>query len=111
LGFRITPGAGERLQTEGAAHGQELGMETGVAAGAIEYGRLEVIEDQVTGTAAEERQGVNQALVELGLALRRDNTWTNGNWCAIRSRWSNSSRARSRAGCDSRKRLVRVWSL
>ncbi len=46
-------------------------METGVASRAVEHGRLEVIEDQVAGTAAEEGQGIDQAPVELGLALRQ----------------------------------------
>ena len=46
-------------------------METGVAARAVEHGRLEVVEDQVARTAAEEGQGVDQAPVELGLALRQ----------------------------------------
>ena len=64
-------GAGDRLHTEIAAQGQELGMETGMAAGAVEHGRLEVVEDQVARTAAEEGQGVDQAPVELGLALRQ----------------------------------------
>src|ERR1700757_1234481 len=45
-------------------------METSVAARAVEYGRLQVVEDQVARTAAEEGQGVDQAAVELGLALR-----------------------------------------
>ena len=53
--------AGDRFQTEVAAQGQELGMETGGAARAVEHGRLQVVEDQVAGTAAEERQGVDQA--------------------------------------------------
>src|ERR1017187_5258983 len=46
-------------------------METGVAARAVEHGRLEVVEDQVARTAAEERQGIDQAPVEFSLALRQ----------------------------------------
>ena len=46
-------------------------MQAGAASGAVEHGRLEVVEDQVAGTAAEEGQGVDQAAVELGLALRQ----------------------------------------
>jgi len=46
-------------------------MVTGAASGAVEYGRLEVVEDHVAWTAAEEDQGVDQAAVELGLALRQ----------------------------------------
>ncbi|CAN5434150.1 hypothetical protein BH10PLA2_BH10PLA2_30180 [soil metagenome] len=44
-------------------------METGAASGAVEHGGLEVVEDQAAGAAAEESQGVDQAAVELGLAL------------------------------------------
>ena len=44
-------------------------MEAGVAARAVEYGRLEVVEDQVARTAAEKRQGIDQAPVEFSLAL------------------------------------------
>ena len=68
--FRVAPCAGDRLQAEVAAQRQELGMETGSAARAVEHGRLQVVEDQAAGTAAEEGQGVDQAAVELGLALR-----------------------------------------
>ena len=52
--FRITGGAGDRLHTEIPADGQELGMKASVAARAVEHGRLEVVEDQVARTAAEE---------------------------------------------------------
>src|SRR5947209_2917922 len=46
-------------------------METGVATRAVEHGRLEVVDDQIARTAAEEGQSVDQAPVELGLALRQ----------------------------------------
>ncbi len=46
-------------------------MVTSAASGAIEHRRLEVVEDQVAGTAAEEGQGVDQAPVEFGFALRQ----------------------------------------
>ena len=45
-------------------------MEAGGAARSIEHGGLQVVEDHGPGTAAEELQRVNQAAVELGLALR-----------------------------------------
>ena len=45
-------------------------MEAGGAARAVEHGRLQVVEDDGAGTAAEEGQGIDQAAVELGLALR-----------------------------------------
>src|SRR5436189_203876 len=46
-------------------------MEASVTARAVEHGRLQVVEDQGAGarTAAEEGQGIDQAPVELGLAL------------------------------------------
>ena len=53
-----------------AAQGQELGMEAGSAARAIEHGRLQVVEDHGPGTATEELEGVDQPAVELRLALR-----------------------------------------
>src|ERR1022692_2282036 len=46
-------------------------METGMAARAVEHSRFEVVEDQIARTAAEEGQSVDQASVELGLALRQ----------------------------------------
>src|ERR1017187_9716914 len=46
-------------------------METGVAAPAVEHGRPEVVEDQVSRAAAEERPGIDQAPVEFSLALRQ----------------------------------------
>src|SRR3974390_913203 len=45
-------------------------METGSAARAIEHGGLQVVEDHGAGTTAEELEGMHQAPVELGLALR-----------------------------------------
>src|SRR5260370_37634357 len=44
-------------------------MEASVTARAVEHGRLQVVEDQGARTAAEEGQGIDQAPVELGLAL------------------------------------------
>src|SRR5207248_6827397 len=61
----------ERLQTKIAAQRQELGMETGAASRAVEHRRLEVVEDQLARTATEEGQGIDQAPVEFGLALRQ----------------------------------------
>src|SRR5438132_8878966 len=69
--FRITPRAGDRLQTKIAAQRQELGMETGAASRTVAYGRLEIVEDQLARTAPEEGQGIDQASVEFGLALRQ----------------------------------------
>ena len=45
-------------------------METGGAARAVKHGRLQVVEDHGTRTTAEELEGMHQAAVELGLALR-----------------------------------------
>src|ERR1700683_5212759 len=44
-------------------------MKASMTPRAVEYGRLEVVEDQVARTAAEEGQRVDQTSVELGLAL------------------------------------------
>ena len=46
-------------------------METGTAPRAVEHRRLEVVEDQMARTATEEGQSMDQAPVELGLALRQ----------------------------------------
>ncbi len=45
-------------------------METRIAARAVEYGRLQVVEDDGAGTATEELEGMDYSAVELLLALR-----------------------------------------
>src|SRR5271165_6384591 len=44
-------------------------MEAGMAARTVEYGRLQVVEDQGARAAPEKGQGIDQATIELGLAL------------------------------------------
>src|SRR6202051_5332729 len=44
-------------------------MEAGMTARTVEYGRLQVVEDQGARAAPEKGQGIDQATVELGLAL------------------------------------------
>ncbi len=68
FGFRVASFASDRLQAEVTAQRQELGMETGGAARAVEDGGFQVVDDQGAGTAAEELQGVHHAAIELGLA-------------------------------------------
>ena len=46
-------------------------METGGAARSVDHRRLQIIDDHSTGAGAEELQGMHQAAVELGLALRQ----------------------------------------
>jgi serine/threonine protein kinase len=53
----------------------------------------------------EQKEFLKQAVSGLS---QEKSTWTSGNWWAIRSRPSSSSRACSRIGCDSRNRLVSV---
>jgi hypothetical protein len=45
-------------------------MQTSVAAGAVEYGSFEIVEDDFAAAATDEVQGVHQRTVELGVALR-----------------------------------------
>ena len=45
-------------------------MQTGFAARAVEYGRLQIVEDDGAGTAPEELEGMDDSAVELLLALR-----------------------------------------
>src|SRR5262249_8608607 len=70
FGFGITPFAGDRLHVVATAQRQELGMKTGGAARAIDHGRFQVVEDDGARTAPKELQGMHQAAIEFGLALR-----------------------------------------
>ena len=45
-------------------------MQTSVSARTVEHGRLQIVEDDLPGTAAKELQGMDQRPVEVGLALR-----------------------------------------
>ena len=45
-------------------------MQTGFAARAVQDGRLQIVEDNGTGTAFEELEGMDDSAVELLLALR-----------------------------------------
>ena len=77
FGFGIAPLAGDRLQAVATAQGQELRMKTGGAARAIDHGGFQVVDDDGTGTATKELQGMHQVAIEFRLALgqgERDET-------------------------------------
>ena len=70
FGFRVACRAGDRLQAEVAAEGQEVLMEASVPPRAVEHCGLEVVHDQLPRAALEELQGVHHAAVKVGLPLR-----------------------------------------
>src|SRR5271165_4064371 len=70
LRFRVATFARDRLQAIVATQGQELGVEAGGAARAVEHGSLQVVKDHSSRTAPEELKGIDQPAVELRLALR-----------------------------------------
>ena len=49
----------------------EFGVQTGMASGARDHSRLEVVEDDFSGTTAKESQGIGNGAIELGLLLRQ----------------------------------------
>ena len=67
--FRIAPLASDRFQIVVSTQGQKFGMETSVAARAVDNGRFQVVKNDLSWAATIEFQGVTDGPIEFGFAL------------------------------------------